>query len=80
MMIQPFQKADSLNLQLYCGEFGCLPTVPREDLLQWYKDMRSILEAHQVGWANLDYKGGFGVVDWKNDGKPIDDLIEVLLK
>jgi len=80
MMTQPFQKAESLNLQLYCGEFGCLPTVPREDLLQWYKDMRSILEAHQVGWANWDYKGGFGIVDRKNDNKPIDDLIEALVK
>ncbi|MDZ7606191.1 MAG: cellulase family glycosylhydrolase [Cyclobacteriaceae bacterium] len=80
MMVLPFQKAESLNLQLYCGEFGCLPTVPREDLLQWYRDMRSILETHEVGWTNWDYKGGFGIVDRQDGNKPIDDLIEVLVK
>ena len=80
MMEKPIRKAKELNLQLYCGEWGCLPTVPRESFLQWYADVRSILESHDIGWTNWDYKGGFGVVDRRNDNKPIDDLIEVLLK
>ncbi len=80
MMEQPIRKSTELNLQLYCGEWGCLPTVPRESFLQWYADVRSILEKNRIGWTNWDYKGGFGVVDRKNEYKPIDDLIEVLLE
>jgi len=80
MMEKPIRKAKELDLQLYCGERGCLPTVPRESFIQWYADVRSILESHDIGWTNWDYKGGFGVVDRRNGNKPIEDLIEVLLK
>ncbi len=80
MMAKPIKKAKELGLQLYCGEWGCLPTVPRESFLQWYADVRAILEDNDIAWTNWDYKGGFGVVDRSNDNKPVDDLIEVLLK
>lgn len=80
LLEKPLRKARELNLQLYCGEWGCLPTVPRESLLQWYTDVRTILEKHNIAWANWDYKGGFGIVDRRNNNQPIDDLIEVLLK
>jgi endoglucanase len=79
LMEKPIRKSKELNLQLYCGEWGCLPTVPRESFLQWYGDMRTILEKHEIGWTNWDYKGGFGVVNRSNN-EPIRDLIEVLLK
>ena len=80
MMEKPLRKAKELNLQLYCGEWGCLPTVPRESFLQWYADVRDILEKHEVGWTIWDYKGGFGIVDRRDENKPVDDLIGVLLK
>jgi endoglucanase len=80
MMEKPIRKAEELNLQLYCGEWGCLPTVPRESFLQWYADVRDILEKHEIGWTNWDYKGGFGIVDRRNENTPIDDFIKVLLK
>ena len=80
MMEKPIRMAKELNLQLYCGEWGCLPTVPRESFLSWYADMKSILEKNQIGWTNWDYKGGFGIVHRNNNQEPIDDLIEVLMK
>ena len=80
MMSKPIQKAKELNLQLYCGEWGCLPTVSRNSFLHWYGDMHDILEGHNIAWTNWDYKGGFGVVDRRLDDAPIDDLIEVLFK
>jgi len=80
MMSKPIQKAKELNLQLYCGEWGCLPTVSRKSFLNWYGDMHSILEKNNIAWTNWDYKGGFGVVDNRLNGAPIEDLIEVLLK
>ncbi len=73
------KKAEKLNLQLYCGEWGCLPTVPQKDRLQWYSDVRSVLEKYNIAWANWDYKGGFGVVNRKTR-EPNEELIKVLLK
>jgi len=80
MMEKPFKKANELNLQLYCGEWGARPSIPRSSLLQWYGDVRSILEKHNVAWANWDYKGGFGIVERGDDNAPIEDLIDVLLE
>lgn len=74
----PVNYANNHQLQLYCGEWGCLPEAPKEDRMQWYADMRSILENHSIAWANWDYKGSFGVVD--REGNKHDELIEVLLK
>ncbi len=80
MMSKPIQKAKELNLQLYCGEWGCLPTVSRNSFLNWYGDMHDLMEEHNIPWTNWDYKGGFGVVDRRLDDAPINDLIEVLMK
>lgn len=75
MIRKPLHLADSLKLPLYCGEFGCLPSAPREMRLQWYKDMVSLLEENNIAWANWDYKGGFGIVF---KGEPDKDLIKIL--
>jgi endoglucanase len=79
MIMLPLQYAMEKGLPLYCGEWGCLPSVPGEMRLQWYADVRKVLEKHDIAWANWDYKGGFGVVDRQN-GEPYHDLLEVLLK
>ena len=78
MIMIPLNYARERNLPLYCGEWGCLPTVDREMRLQWYADLREILEKHEIAWANWDYKGGFGIVD-RQTGEPYHDLLEVLL-
>lgn len=64
MMRKPLRLADSLNLPLYCGEFGIIDKAPREDKVAWYKDMISIFEKHNIGYANWNYKAGsFGFID-----------------
>jgi len=73
---KPLALAKKTGLPLYCGEWGCLPAVPRGSRLAWYRDMVSVLEEHGVGWATWDYKGGFGLR--KRDGKPDEDLIGIL--
>jgi endoglucanase len=76
--------ARSKNLQLYCGEFGCMPTVDRKDRLAWYSDMIDVLEGNNVAWANWEYKGDFGLYVF--DGEKLksnevdNDFIGVLLK
>ncbi len=77
MLENPLRKSEQTGLRLYCGEWGCLPTVPKVDRLQWYEDMRCNLEKHHIAWTTWDYKGSFGIVD--REEKEDKDLIDVLL-
>jgi endoglucanase len=77
MMLKPIRLADSLNLPLYCGEFGVIDKSPTEAKLAWYKDMVAIFEKHNIGYANWNYKAGsFGIVDI--DINPDKPMIEIL--
>ncbi|MFC2124806.1 glycoside hydrolase family 5 protein [Bacteroidota bacterium] len=78
MFQEPIRVAMDKGLPLYCGEFGCYPTVQEEDLLRWYEDMIMVLEECDIGWANWDYKGGFGIADSKTR-EPKKELIKTLL-
>lgn len=77
-ILKPVSFARDRGLQVYCGEWGCYPTVPRESFLNWYRDVKSILEQYDVAWTTWDYKGGFGIRD-RETGAPVEDLIEVLV-
>jgi endoglucanase len=66
MMRKPLHLADSLNLPLYCGEFGVFQNAFPESKIAWYTDMISIFKEHNVAYANWNYKSGaFGIVDEK---------------
>jgi endoglucanase len=75
---EPIEYAKKNGIQLYCGEFGCLPTVHRSARLQWYKDVRTIFETNNISWSNWDYKGGFAIFN-QQTGLPDEYLINVLL-
>jgi endoglucanase len=85
--IEPaLKRAKELGLQLYCGEYGCLPTVPREARLAYYKDITGVFESEGIAWANWEYKGQFGILEWhdKGDssifvGAPDTQLIDILM-
>jgi endoglucanase len=76
--------ADSLNLQLFCGEFGCMPTVPRKARLQYYSDLITVLEQNEVAWCNWEYKGDFGIYFWDSEniksGEADTEFIDILLQ
>jgi endoglucanase len=72
---KPIAIAKKYNLPLYCGEWGCLSTVPDAARFQWYKDVKSVLEENNIGWATWDYKGGFGII---NKGQEEKELIKIL--
>ncbi|WP_298738967.1 glycoside hydrolase family 5 protein [uncultured Chitinophaga sp.] len=78
--MQPaIQLAKKLQLPLYCGEWGCLNTVPRKDRLRWYKDVRKVLEKNGIAWSNWNYKSkGFGFVG--DDGELDKGLLKALVK
>jgi endoglucanase len=70
--------AQELDLPLYCGEWGCMKTVDREQMLQWYRDMSEVLEEEGVAHAIWDYKGHFGIRD--HETKQYDpELIQAIL-
>ncbi|HEY5552768.1 MAG TPA: glycoside hydrolase, partial [Opitutaceae bacterium] len=78
------RRARELGLQLYCGEFGCLPTVPRADRLAYYRDIVSVFEANGIAWANWEYKGDFGILEWHGGeqlftGAPDVEMLDALL-
>jgi endoglucanase len=63
------------GLRLYCGEWGTLSTVPAADRLRWYRDVRRVLEKHDIGWAHWDYKStGFGVAGGPGANNPSELL------
>ncbi|MCF8381719.1 MAG: glycoside hydrolase family 5 protein [Bacteroidales bacterium] len=74
----PLNFAREHNLPLYCGEFGCLPTMNLKDMLLWYSDFVSVLEENGVAWANWDYKGSFGIVN--GDLTLKNNLVETLFQ
>lgn len=69
-LMPAIKHARELGLQLYCGEFGCLPTVPRADRLRYYRDFVGVLESECMAWANWDYKGNFGLFQRSDAGNP----------
>ena len=77
-MIQlPLEFARRYDLPLYCGEWGCLPTVPEESRYQWYEDVISLLEENQIAWTKWDYKGSFGILD-RNTLEKNTELLSIL--
>ncbi|MEJ7586160.1 MAG: glycoside hydrolase family 5 protein [Ferruginibacter sp.] len=73
---KPIAMSKEYNLPLYCGEWGCLATVPDEARFQWFRDVKSVLEQHGIGWATWDYKGGFGIINKNREDK---EMIQILV-
>ncbi len=58
------------NVPLICNEFGAYRRVTDpKSRMAWIHDVRTALEADNIGWTMWDYRGSFGVV-WKEDGQP----------
>jgi endoglucanase len=79
MMQKPLHLADSLKLQLYCGEFGVYENFFPPSKLAWYTDMVSIFDEYGIAYANWNYKSGaFGIVD--DNMNPVLPVIKILTK
>lgn len=65
-MVADFQGALEVSRRigapLYCGEFGVADYAPMKVRERWYRDIISVFEEFNIGWANWDYKGHFGIV------------------
>jgi endoglucanase len=69
------------NVPLICNEFGAYREhADPASRMNWIRDVRTALEADNIGWTMWDYRGGFGVV-YKQDGqsaKVDDKVVEAL--
>ena len=83
-LLPAIRKAKELNLQLYCGEFGCLPHVDRADRLKYYADIISTFEENNIAWCNWEYKGDFGIYTFDFEKQvslaPDNGFINVLMR
>jgi endoglucanase len=80
------KRAHELGLQLYCGEFGCLPSVPRAARMAYYRDIVGVFASEGVAYANWEYKGDFGILEWHKTGErifigaPDMEFIDILMR
>ncbi len=83
-LLPAIKRAKELGLQLFCGEFGCLPHVARNERLAYYRDLISIFDENQIAYCNWEYKGDFGIYtfDFKKNASlaPDVELIRILTK
>jgi len=59
---EPLAVSARTGLPLYCGEFGCIDRAPDPIRVAWFKDILAVFDEHDIGWANWEYKGEFGIV------------------
>ena len=60
------------------------PDAPsRADRLAYYRDLVTTMEANGMAWANWEYKGDFGILEWHGinmtTGAPDLELIDALV-
>ncbi len=60
---EAYDAATAMGRKLYLGEFGCLHGAGKENLINWFRDVVSLCEKYDIGYASWDYKGGFGIID-----------------
>lgn len=82
ILMPAIEKSRELGLPLYCGEFGCLPTVPRDMRLKYYEDITSVFHKYGIAYAAWDYKGDFAIVPYDRSNfynlQPDTALIRIL--
>lgn len=72
---QPLAVSWRTGRPLYCGEFGVIDKVPLSIRAAWYHDIIRAFKEHDIGWANWDYKGQFGIVSGNGDSTGIAEVM-----
>lgn len=70
--------ASKYGIQVYCGEYGCLPSPPTEDRLAWHSDMETVFDELGIAraiWCYKDNKNGFGII---KDGQPDEEMLKAI--
>jgi hypothetical protein len=71
------------NAAIICNEFGSYKTYsPRQSRLDLIRDVRTILESFDIGWAMWEMDEGFGFIDYAGDNRSVfttdDEVLQSL--
>lgn len=59
--------AQTYDVGVFCGEFGCANRTPHDVTLAWMEDLLSVLKERNIGWAMWNLHGMFGVFNSNRD-------------
>ena len=62
--------AEAFHMGVHCGEGGSNHNCPHEVGLRWLDDLLCILKSYNIGYAQWEFTGNFGVID--SDRKDVD--------
>ncbi len=79
-MKQAIDVADSLGLQLFCGEWGVYENVDRDWAYAWTRDMIKVFNRFNVAWCTWCYDADFGFYDQNTEGYKDRELINILME
>lgn len=79
-MKQAIDVADSLGLQLFCGEWGVYENVDREWAYAWTRDMIKVFNRFNVAWCTWCYDADFGFYDQSKEDYKDRELINILME
>ncbi|MDR0400500.1 MAG: cellulase family glycosylhydrolase [Treponema sp.] len=54
---------EAFEMGIHCGEGGSNHNCPHDVALRWLEDLLSILKSHNIGYAQWEFSGDFGVLD-----------------
>lgn len=72
---KPLAVSARTGCPLYCGEFGVIDKVPLPTRAAWYRDIISAFDECEIGWANWDYKGQFGIITVAGESTGIAEVM-----
>lgn len=78
-MAEAIGVADSLGLQLFCGEWGVFEPVDRELAYAWTKDMLSVFDEYNIAWTTWCYDADFGFWDQEKHDFKDKGLVDMLM-
>ncbi len=71
---------EQYHVPVWCGEFGVFRDHADPAMrAAWIHDMRTALEANNIGWAMWDYRANFGLVTDVNGKRVADPLVVTAL-
>lgn len=72
--------AKSKGLQLYLGEFGCLPYAGGKNRLAWVSDMVSLCKENGIAYSYWEYNGEFGFAERGTGKLTNQELLDILTR
>lgn len=74
-IVPALELSAKMHLPLWCNEFGVIANAPDDIRRKWYRDLLTVLESHNIAWANWDFRGGFGLLDRQNNPTVVSETL-----